>query len=293
MRNLLLSAATVLMAGSGICRLRPIGRAAQGGGSQYRARARRFRRPDELAAGCRYSHEEGLQRHARRKSAHLARRRRRCHQTGAGEAGRQDRSGRPLLGRRGHHASRQRSQGLGAGLCLRVRARRGTISGVPRQEPVRPTEGGSAIHPDDKGNLYIDPKVFPSAVAADLPPEIAESLATSQLPLNHMAFEAPVDTAAWRDKPTFYVISTKDKVIAPEAQKLFAAEDEGADDGSRRQPCLARRPCEGSRCGHRKGRAREVTVPLPALSRRERTGSLRGMQNAFPHSIISCQASGG
>jgi pimeloyl-ACP methyl ester carboxylesterase len=84
------------------------------------------------------------------------------------------------------------------------------------------TEGGKAIHPDAKGNLYIDPKVFPSAVAADLPPRIAESLANSQLPLNHTAFEAPVDIAAWRDKPTFYVISTKDKVIAPEAQKLFA-----------------------------------------------------------------------
>ena len=84
------------------------------------------------------------------------------------------------------------------------------------------TEGAAAVHPDDKGNLYIDPKVFPSAVAADLPPKIAESLANHQLPLNHTAFEAPVDTAAWRDKPTFYVISTKDKVIAPEAQKFFA-----------------------------------------------------------------------
>ena len=85
------------------------------------------------------------------------------------------------------------------------------------------TEGGAAIHPDAKGNLYIDPKVFPSAVAADLPPQIAESLAHAQLPLSHTAFEAPVDTAAWRDKPTFYVISTKDKVIAPEVQKIFAA----------------------------------------------------------------------
>jgi pimeloyl-ACP methyl ester carboxylesterase len=86
-----------------------------------------------------------------------------------------------------------------------------------------PTEGAAAIHPDEKGNLYIDPKVFPSAVAADLPPQIAESLANAQLPLNHVAFEAPVTTAAWRDKPTFYVVSTKDKVIAPEAQKMFAA----------------------------------------------------------------------
>jgi pimeloyl-ACP methyl ester carboxylesterase len=84
------------------------------------------------------------------------------------------------------------------------------------------TEGAAAIHPDDKGNLYIDPKVFPSAVAADLPLKIAESLANHQLPLSDKAFEAPVDTAAWRDKPTFYVITTKDKVIAPEAQKFFA-----------------------------------------------------------------------
>jgi pimeloyl-ACP methyl ester carboxylesterase len=86
-----------------------------------------------------------------------------------------------------------------------------------------PTEGGSAIHPDDKGNLYIDPKVFPSAVAADLPPEIAAHLANSQLPLSVVAFQAPVTIAAWRDKPTFDVITTKDKVIAPEAQKMFAA----------------------------------------------------------------------
>src|SRR6202012_5717377 len=85
------------------------------------------------------------------------------------------------------------------------------------------TEGSAAIHPDNKGNLYIDPKVFPSAVAADLPPKIAETLANHQLPLSVEAFQAPVDTAAWHDKPTFYVITTKDKVLAPEAQKMFAA----------------------------------------------------------------------
>jgi pimeloyl-ACP methyl ester carboxylesterase len=85
------------------------------------------------------------------------------------------------------------------------------------------TEGTSAIRPDAKGYLYIDPKVFPSAVAADLPLNIAEALANSQLPLNHTAFGAPVEVAAWRDKPTFYVMSTKDKLLAPEAQKMFAA----------------------------------------------------------------------
>src|SRR6202020_95916 len=46
------------------------------------------------------------------------------------------------------------------------------------------TEGTAAIHPDAKGNLYIDPKVFPSAVAADLPPKIAGARENLQRPLN-------------------------------------------------------------------------------------------------------------
>ena len=86
-----------------------------------------------------------------------------------------------------------------------------------------PTEGTAAIRPDAKGYLTIDPKVFPSAVAADLPPQIAEALANSQMPLNHTAFGEAVDTAAWHNKPNFYVITTQDKVLAPDAQRMFAA----------------------------------------------------------------------
>ena len=103
----------------------------------------------------------------------------------------------------------------------RRRSRRRQISGVRSQERSG-NRRRRAIHPDEKGDLTIDPKVFPSAVAAYLPPQVAESLANSQLPLNHTAFEAAVDTAARPDKRTFYVISTKDKVIAPAAQKFFA-----------------------------------------------------------------------
>ena len=183
------------------------------------------------------------------------------------------------------------------------------------------TEGVAAIHPDAKGNLYIDPKVFPSAVAADLPPKLAESLANHQLPLNVKAFEAPVDTAAWRDKPTFYVITTKDKVIAPEAQKFFATRMKAQMTdvaGSHASSSFTRR----SRGGDREGRARGVTLLLPALSRRERARSPRGSRtyrtgncanptktteaaetslkkvsslhhSEFPHSNNSCPASGG
>ena len=119
---------------NGICRLRPIRRTAEGRGPQHRARAWCFRRSDQLAAGRRYPREERLQRHAGGKSADLAGGRCRCHQTGAGEAGRQDRSGRPFLGWHRHHRGRQRSQGLGAGLRLRIRARGRRIPGVAGQK---------------------------------------------------------------------------------------------------------------------------------------------------------------
>jgi len=95
-----------------------------------------------------------------------------------------------------------------------------SLASLAKEGPA--TEGAAAIQADAKGNLIIDPKVFPSAVAADLPPKIGEYLANHQMPLSAAAFEAPVDRAAWKDKPTFYVISTQDKVIAPEAQKMFA-----------------------------------------------------------------------
>ena len=45
-----------------------------------------------------------------------------------------------------------------------------------------PTEGAKAIHPDAKGDLYIDPKVFPSAVAADLPPDIGSAICFARSP---------------------------------------------------------------------------------------------------------------
>lgn len=85
------------------------------------------------------------------------------------------------------------------------------------------TDGAKSIHPDDKGNLYLDQKTFPEFVAPELPLKIAEKLAADQMPLNHTAFEAPVDTAAWHVKPNYFVISTKDRVIAPEAQQMMAA----------------------------------------------------------------------
>jgi pimeloyl-ACP methyl ester carboxylesterase len=131
------------------------------------------------------------------------------------------------------------------------------------------TEGTAAIHPDAKGNLYIDPKVFPSAVAADLPLKIAEYLANTQLPLNHAAYEAPVDTAGLARQSDILCDQHEGQGNRTRGPEDFRNQDQGPDDGSRWQPCLPRCPCEGSRRGNRRGRARGVTIGLPVLSCRE------------------------
>ncbi|PZQ50149.1 MAG: alpha/beta hydrolase [Rhodovulum sulfidophilum] len=84
------------------------------------------------------------------------------------------------------------------------------------------TPGVQAIRPDDKGYLTIDPAVFPSAVAGDLPEAVGEHLAAHQMPINHTAFDAPAEVAAWHDKPSWYVISARDLVLDPHAQAFFA-----------------------------------------------------------------------
>ena len=127
------------------------------------------------------------------------------------------------------------------------------------------TEGAAAIHPDDKGNLYIDPKVFPSAVAADLPPE--DRRAPGQL-------AASIEPRCVRSPRRHGRLARQANVLRDQHQgqgnrtrcpEVFRSQDEGPDDGSRRQSCFARRSCRCSRGGDRKGHTREVTVSLPAV----------------------------
>src|SRR5262249_10915522 len=52
--------------------------------------------------------------------------------------------------------------------------------------------------------------------------------------------------------------------------EVLRHQDEGADDGSRRQSCVTCRSCRRRRSGDRKGHTRELTATRPARSGRER-----------------------
>ena len=85
-----------------------------------------------------------------------------------------------------------------------------------------PSKGVQAIRPDDKGYLYLDKAAFPTVFGEDLPKSEAEALANAQRPINHTAFDEPATVAAWHSKPSWFVVSDKDLIIDPSAQKFFA-----------------------------------------------------------------------
>lgn len=85
-----------------------------------------------------------------------------------------------------------------------------------------PSEGVKAIRPNEQGGLIFDPASFPALFAGDLPAAEAEAMAASQLPSNPANFDAAAEVAAWHGKPNFYVVTSEDLVIPPDAQRFFA-----------------------------------------------------------------------
>lgn len=78
------------------------------------------------------------------------------------------------------------------------------------------------LQPSADGFLFFDPAVFPQAFAQDLSPERGAFLAASQIPTAGACFGTPITQAAWRSKPSSYVLATEDRVIPPPAQRQMA-----------------------------------------------------------------------
>jgi pimeloyl-ACP methyl ester carboxylesterase len=73
-----------------------------------------------------------------------------------------------------------------------------------------------------KGIALIDRAKFPEAFAADVDRHKAEFLAGSQVPLGLAAVGTKITTAAWKTKPSYYVVASQDRMIPPEDERKFA-----------------------------------------------------------------------
>jgi pimeloyl-ACP methyl ester carboxylesterase len=73
-----------------------------------------------------------------------------------------------------------------------------------------------------EGRLLLDREKFPAAFAADVAAEQAEFMADSQVPWGVDALRGTISKAAWRTKPSWYLLTTEDRMIPPAAQRLMA-----------------------------------------------------------------------
>jgi len=78
-----------------------------------------------------------------------------------------------------------------------------------------------ALPPQD-GFLLLDKAKFPAAFAADLSSEQSAFMADSQVPWGLQAVAGTVSAPAWRTKPSWYLVTTNDKMIPPPAQQMMA-----------------------------------------------------------------------
>ena len=78
------------------------------------------------------------------------------------------------------------------------------------------------ILPPQDGYLLLDNAKFAASFAADLPKDKADFMANSQLPWGVGALEGAVTQAAWRTKPSWYLVATDDMMIPPEAQRAMS-----------------------------------------------------------------------
>jgi pimeloyl-ACP methyl ester carboxylesterase len=72
------------------------------------------------------------------------------------------------------------------------------------------------------GFLFLDPKNFPQDFAADLPAAEADFMAHAQMPTAAKVFTTPVTNAAWKTKPSWYLVAKEDKVINPDLERMYA-----------------------------------------------------------------------
>jgi pimeloyl-ACP methyl ester carboxylesterase len=87
------------------------------------------------------------------------------------------------------------------------------IGGFPKDAP------GPPILPPQDGFLLLDREKFHDSFAGDVDAELAAFMADSQVPWGVDALGGTITEAAWRSKPSWYLVTTDDRMIPPPAQR--------------------------------------------------------------------------
>jgi pimeloyl-ACP methyl ester carboxylesterase len=90
------------------------------------------------------------------------------------------------------------------------------IAGFPPGGPQPP------ILPPQEGFLFLDKTKFHDSFAADVSADLAAFMADSQVPWGVEALSGTITEPAWRSKASWYLVTTEDRMIPPEAQRFMA-----------------------------------------------------------------------
>jgi pimeloyl-ACP methyl ester carboxylesterase len=90
------------------------------------------------------------------------------------------------------------------------------IADPPPDAPVPP------ILPPRDGLLLLDREKFHASFAGDVPAQDAAFMADSQVPWGVDALGGQITEPAWQSKPSWYLVTTEDRMIPPPAQRAMS-----------------------------------------------------------------------
>jgi pimeloyl-ACP methyl ester carboxylesterase len=95
-----------------------------------------------------------------------------------------------------------------------------SVASISKPYPAAPL--GGELRPDAQGFLSVTPKGIAEDFAQDLPEKEKQILTATQGPTNAACFGATITTAAWKTKPSWFVIAGNDRAIPPELERAEA-----------------------------------------------------------------------